>query len=310
MLFLLEAFNEEPGRNELMNQMILTSPAKLNLVLDVLGKRPDGFHELRTLFERIDLCDTITLSARKDSRIKVICDHPHVPKGPTNLVVRVAAKLQAEHEVKAGVDIKIEKRIPVAAGLAGGSSNAATVLMGLNRFWKLGLDQKHLVSIAAQIGSDVAFFIHDTPYALGTSRGEVIKALPVKQKLWHVLVTPKVKMLTKDVFRVLNAKPLPSKKPLTSKSDNVSILLPFLRENMLSQLGDKLVNDLEPAILSLRPDFALIKKKLSRENPCGVCFSGSGPSVFALAKSQAHAKAIMEAFDQRYAQVFVVGTLL
>ncbi len=285
-----------------MNSLTLLSPAKLNLVLDVLGKRTDGFHELKTVFERIDLCDRITLKKNASGKIRVFCDHPHVPKGPKNLVVKVAQQIQQAHHIKAGVDIYIEKKIPVATGLAGGSSNGATVLMGLNRLWHLGLSQSQMQGYAARLGSDVAFFLYDVSYAVGSGRGEKIRPLPYRPKLWHVLVTPKVKMYTKAVFGRLKLK-------LTNKKDNVNILLPFLRENCLGQITGALSNDLQPAILSLRPDFARLKEKLSDAGALGVCFSGSGPSVFALAESQKHAHAIRAKFDRRYAQVFVVSTL-
>ena len=287
-----------------MKTLTLESPAKLNLCLDILGKRPDGFHELVTLFERINLSDKITLKATKGGKVRVFCKHPQVPKGPKNLVVKIALALQADFQVKAGVDIYIDKRIPVAAGLAGGSSNGATVLMGLNRLWNLGLTQKQLNAYAAAVGSDLNFFLYNTPFAIGTGRGEQIRPLKVKTKLWHVLVTPKVKMLTKDVFRALAQ----AKLNLTNKRDNVNILLPFLREGHIAQIAGALSNDLEPAILSLRPDFMRIKEKLSDAGSVGVCFSGSGPSVYALASSQAHARAIAARFDKRFAQVFVVCT--
>lgn len=288
-----------------MKTLTLKSPAKLNLCLDVLGRRADGFHELVTLFERINLCDEITLKKTTTAKIRVFCKHPQVPKGSQNLVVRIARQLQADFQVKSGVDIYIEKKIPVAAGLAGGSSNGATVLMGLNRLWDLGLTQKQLNSYAAAVGSDLNFFLYNSSYAVGRGRGEQIKPLKVKTKLWHVLVTPKVKMLTKDVFSSLAGLKL----NLTNKKDSVNILLPFLREGQIAQIAGALSNDLEPAILSLRPDFGRLKKKLSDAGSVGVCFSGSGPSVYALARSQEEARAIAARLDKRFAQVFVVSTL-
>ncbi len=294
-----------------MKTLTLDSPAKLNLCLDILGKRPDGFHELSTLFERIDLCDKITLKETKGGKVRVFCKHPQVPKGSKNLVVKIALALQADFQVEAGVDIHIDKRIPVAAGLAGGSSNGATVLLGLNRLWNLKLTQKQLNAYAAAVGSDLNFFLYDTPFAIGTGRGEQIKPLKLKTRLWHVLVTPKVKMLTKDVFACLPKRQealAASKLNLTNKRDNVNILLPFLRDGHLAQIAGALSNDLEPAILSLRPDFLRLKNKLSDAGSVGVCFSGSGPSVYALASSQAHARAIAAGFDKRFAQVFVVCT--
>jgi 4-diphosphocytidyl-2-C-methyl-D-erythritol kinase len=285
-----------------MNQLTVTSPAKLNLVLDVKAKRPDGFHELRTIFERISLADRIILTRRQGGKITIRCGHPHVPKGTGNLVFKAAKMLSDDFSIREGLDINIIKNIPVAAGLAGGSSNAAAVLSGLNRLWRLGMDRTALVRYAARLGSDVAFFLYDTPFALGTGRGELIKPLDFRVKLWHVLVTPRVKMLTRDVFARL-------KLNLTNKKDNVNILLPFLRKGDLAQVAGSLSNDLESAILSLRPDFIYIKKKLLDAGATGVCFSGSGPSVFACASSQKHALSLRAKFDRRYTQVFVVSTL-
>ena len=285
-----------------MHRLTVQSPAKLNLVLDVLGKRPDGFHELRTIFERISLSDQVTLTRQKRDSVTIRCNHPHVPCGPGNLVYKAAMMLKQDLSIKKGVDINIIKNIPVAAGLAGGSSNGAAVLLGLNRLWQLGLSNAQLVKYAALLGSDVAFFLYDTPYALGTGRGEHIKPLGIKTKLWHVLVTPRVKMLTRDVFGAL-------KLNLTNKKDNVNILLPFLRKGDLLPLAGALSNDLEPAILTLRPDFVGLKNKLLDAGAVGVCFSGSGPSVYGLAQSQKHALSIRARFDRRYSQVFVVSTL-
>jgi 4-diphosphocytidyl-2-C-methyl-D-erythritol kinase len=285
-----------------MRHLTVLSPGKLNLVLDVVGKRPDGFHELRTIFERISLADQITLTRNKTKKITVRCAHPHVPKGPGNLVVKAVMMLAQDFSITEGLDINIIKNIPVAAGLAGGSSNAAAVLSGLNRLWHLGLGPQELANYAFRIGSDVAFFLYDTSYALGTGRGELIKPLRVKVKLWHLLVTPRVKMYTKDVFSRL-------KLSLTNKKDNVNILLPFLRKGDLARLAGALSNDLEPAILSLVPDFVYLKKKLLDAGAAGVCFSGSGPSVYALAESEKHALSLRAKFDKRYTQSFVVSTL-
>jgi 4-diphosphocytidyl-2-C-methyl-D-erythritol kinase len=285
-----------------MDSLTVRSPAKLNLVLDVLGKRPDGYHELRTIFERISLSDQITLARNRSGKIHIRCNHPHVPCGPQNLVYQAAKLLSGDFSISEGLNINIIKNIPVAAGLAGGSSNAAAVLSGLNRLWQLGLSNAQLVKYAARLGSDVAFFLYNTAYALGTGRGEIIKPLNVKTKLWHVLVTPRVKMHTPEVFARL-------KLNLTNKRDNVNILLPFLRKGDLVPLAGALANDLEPAILSLRPDFIKLKKKFIDAGALGACFSGSGPSVFALAESQPHAVSLRAQFDRRYTQASVVSTL-
>ncbi len=285
-----------------MHSLTLSSPAKLNLVLNVLGKRPDGFHELRTIFERISLADQITLTRTSEDKITIRCAHPLVPRGPKNLVYKAAMMIKKDFSIFEGLDINIIKNIPVAAGLAGGSSNAAAVLMGLNQLWGLALSPSRLVAYAGRLGSDVAFFLYDASFALGTGRGEIIKPLEIQTKLWHVLVTPRVKMLTKDVFGRL-------KLNLTNKRDDVNILLPFLRKGNLGRLAGALSNDLEPAILSLRPDFIHLKDKLLDAGAMGVCFSGSGPSVFACVQSQKHALSLRAKLDRRYTQSFVVSTL-
>ena len=139
-----------------MRCLTVRSPAKLNLVLDVLGKRPDGFHELRTIFERISLADQITLTRNKTNKISIRCAHPHVPLSQRNLALKAAMMLSRDFSILEGLDINIIKNIPVAAGLAGGSSNAAAVLLGLNRLWQIGLNNAQLVNYAACLGSDVA----------------------------------------------------------------------------------------------------------------------------------------------------------
>lgn len=292
-----------------MSVLHLKSPAKLNLTLDVLGKRSDGYHELNTLFERISLCDDIELKLNSTAAIKVRCNHPQVPLDDRNLVVKIAKRLQQDFNLSSGVSINIRKNIPVAAGLAGGSSNGATVLLGLNRLWQLKLTQKQMHAYASALGSDVAFFLYDASFAIGTGRGEQITPVKTETKLWHVLVTPRVKMLTPRVFGALAHLRASSKLKLTNKKAGVNILLPFLYQGDAKGVASRLTNDLEPAILSLRPGFIELKNKLQRLGALGVCFSGSGPSVYALASSEAHAKQMRSAFDRRYTQAFVVSTI-
>ena len=284
-----------------MKSIRLQSPAKLNLILEVITKRPDGYHNLKTLFERIDLSDTISLTANRSGSIRIFCQHPQVPKGPKNLVYQVAKILQKDFKVAQGVDIRIIKRIPVAAGLAGGSSNAATVLVGLNKLWGLSLSLKQLVVYGKKIGSDAPFFLYNCSWALGTGRGDRIKKIKISTKLWHILITPNVKMYTRKVFGSLNLK-------LTKQRGNVNILTHSLRRNDLSRVGRLLSNDLESSILQLRPQLLRIKEKLESFPVAGVSFSGSGPSVFGITKSKNQAQAIRAILRRRYKQIFVVRT--
>ena len=310
-----------------MKSFILSSPAKLNLYLQVLNKRVDGFHNIKTLFERIDLADEITFTLNRKGTISVSCSHPHVPTGPKNLVYKVAQLLQQDYNVPYGVDIKIKKRIPVAAGLAGGSTNAATALQGLNRLWKLGLSRSKLISYACQIGSDVAFFLHDCSWALGTERGDKIKKVNLKRKLWHILVVPRVRLYSGRVYEALKLQLTPSagasvstlKRPkqkkeggtnvLTKRTDNVNIFVHYIKKNNSLKVGKLLSNDLEPAILKICPKLLNLKKRLKSLNTQGVMISGSGPSVFGLVENEKEAKRIKSLLSKRYSQVFVVRTL-
>jgi 4-diphosphocytidyl-2-C-methyl-D-erythritol kinase len=285
-----------------MPSLLLQSAAKLNLFLKVLRKRPDNYHDLETIFERISLHDQIRLTSNATGKIKIICAHPQVPKGPKNLVYKVARMLQEQFGITQGVTITIKKNIPVAAGLAGGSSNAATTLLGLNKIWKLGLSQNALVEFGQRMGSDVAFFLHDTSWALGEGRGERITPLKIRPKFWHVVVVPNIKMYSKDVFEALNLK-------LTSQKADASILTLALHKKSVFQAGELLHNDLETSILSLAPQLLRVKKRLCQYGFCGVAFSGSGPACYGLAASEKQAIAAAVDLRRFYSRVFVVCTL-
>ncbi len=292
-----------------MPSLLLQSPAKLNLYLKVLRKRPDKYHDLETIFERISLCDEIRLTSNTNGKIKILCDHPQVPKGPKNLVYRVGKMLQEEFGIKQGVTIHIKKNIPVAAGLAGGSSNAAATLLGLNKIWKLGLSQPQLVKIGAKIGSDVAFFLYDTSWALGQGRGERITPFKISQKLWHVVVVARIKLYSKDVFARLSDGQGRLNLKLTKKRVGVSIFTRALKGKDAFKAGALLHNDLETSILTIRPDLLSIKKRLCKYNFCGVAFSGSGPACYGLATTEKIARAAAKDLQRYYSRVFVVCTL-
>lgn len=313
-----------------MSSLILKSPAKVNLYLKILNRREDGFHNICTIFERINLCDTLEFFPLPDKKILIECDHPHVPTGKKNLVYKVAQLIQQEYGVEAGVKIRINKRIPVAAGLAGGSSNAATTLQGLNQFWKLGLKQDELLRLARKIGSDVAFFLYNCSWAMGTDRGDRIRPLNIKTRLAHILVVPKVKMYAWEVYGALRLSPgqkfesnsiesqlniTGSNKSaaqnfeLTKKSTNVNILLRHLRKNNIIKLGQLMSNDLEMPVLKLRPALLKLKQKLNLLNAQGVMVSGSGPCVYGLTTDLRSAQQIQKIVARRYRQVFAVETL-
>lgn len=285
-----------------MSVIRLRSPAKLNLFLRVLARRPDGYHELQTLFERINLCDELIFRRRPDGKVRIECSHPQVPKGKKNLVMKAALALKEAYGVEEGADITIRKNIPVAAGLAGGSSNGATALQGLNTLWELRLSRRRLLDHARALGSDVPFFLYDTPFALGTGRGDLIRPLKWGVKLWHILVIPRIKMYSAEVFTALNLE-------LTKKGDDANILIRLLRSNNINKARALVFNDLESPILAIRPQLENAKNAVKADLKEGVCFSGSGPSVFGITHSRREALELRNKLGRRYAQVYAVSTL-
>lgn len=284
-----------------MKPFTLFSYAKLNLALRVVRRRIDGFHELVTLFERVDLHDDISFMPARAGVFSIRCDDGRVPCDGRNLIWKAARVLAEGEKVDKGARIVIKKRIPVAAGLAGGSSNAAAALLGLNRLWCLKLSRAKLLSYARMIGSDVAFFLHDAPFAIGTGRGEVIRPLAVRARLWHFLVVPQAPLLTRDVYGSFG-------RCFTKNRGNVNIILRSLGKNDPAGVGAGLFNDLEAPILALKPHLGKLKERVVCQGPLGVSFSGSGPSVFAVVASEKEANKLKKIFSRTYKQVFVVRT--
>jgi len=267
--------------------LVLRSPAKLNLYLRVKSRRRDNYHNITTLFERIALFDELIFKARPDGKIKISCNNRALSTGRGNLVYQAAALLQKKFTVSKGADIRIVKRIPIGAGLGGGSSNAAYALLGLNRLWGLKLKKGKLLGFARALGSDVAFFLHDCPFARGEGRGEKIACLKAlnKVKLWHVLVAPKFHVSTPLIYRKWD-KFAGSFKLTTPKAD-VKILTSALKKRDLSEISAQLYNDLET--FREYPAVARIKEELAVSGLRGILMSGSGPAIFAMVSSRKEA---------------------
>jgi 4-diphosphocytidyl-2-C-methyl-D-erythritol kinase len=182
------------------NTLRVLAPAKVNLFLEVLGKRPDGYHEIATLMMAIDLTDVLDLSPSEDGSLSLTCDEPDLSTGPDNLVLKAALRLRAKTGTMSGATIRLTKRIPWAAGLGGGSSDAAATLKGLNELWKLGLSREELSAIGAELGSDVPFFLNGNA-AWCTGRGEIIEPVAIGRPLDLVLVKPPEALATAEVYR-------------------------------------------------------------------------------------------------------------
>ena len=186
--------------NRYADDVVAWAPAKVNLHLEVLGKRPDGYHEIATLMVAIRLFDTLVFRDEPTGDIRLQCTRHGLSTGPDNLVVRAAHLLQQHAGCQRGAAIRLVKRIPLAAGLAGGSTDAAATLAGLNELWKLGLGREELANLAARLGSDIPFFL-DGPAAWCSGRGERVKATPLGATLDFVLLCPPFGLSTADVYR-------------------------------------------------------------------------------------------------------------
>ena len=250
------------------------TPAKVNLGLHVHGKREDGFHELETIFQMVSLFDDVELELLS-SGIKLECDTPGIPTDDTNLVCKAALLLRKSYQVEGkGVSIRLKKKIPFGAGLGGGSGNAAGVLMGLNRLWDLNIEREKLFTLAAELGSDVPFFL-TSPCALGKGRGERLKVLEPCSKFQVLLVFPGFPIATSWVYQNLRLK-------LTKRPNNISILRKNLSLSNITSLGSQLYNDLESVVIQKFPEVKVVKNELWAWGALGVLLSGSGSTVFGI----------------------------
>lgn len=261
------------------------APAKINLCLHVLGRRSNGYHDLCMLMQKISLYDEVWIEMRSDTGVRVECDGVRPVNGEANIARRVAEALLSHVPGTApGVGIRIVKHIPVAAGLGGGSSDAATVLKALNELLGLNLDQKKLACLALKIGADVPFFLGPSP-AWAEGVGEVLT--PLKHEMpecCFVLVNPGIALSTAQVYRrVRHYTPCPVKK------EHISNL-----EEMVAILH----NDLESPARQLAPEVGQIKKSLLENGACGALMSGSGSTVFGVFDNHADANRVAQRLER------------
>ena len=254
--------------------LFVRSYAKINLTLDVLGRRADGYHELATVMQTIDLYDTLCLTVTDEASVRVVSTRPELD-GDDNLAVRAAQALRQRLELPQGVDIELDKRIPVAAGLGGGSSNAATVLLALQQWWQLPLTPADLHAIAATLGSDVPFFLTGG-LALCEGRGERVTSLAPhwpRAMRWLLLLKPTIGVSTAAVFRSLPASDYTD----GTHSQAVGAALQADREPQPEDLH----NGLERGVLERYPEVAQAQEDFLQAGASFVRLSGSGPTLFA-----------------------------
>ena len=264
------------------------APAKINLVLDTLYKRDDHFHEVEMIMTTVDLADYITVKELATDKIVIKSDQYQVPLNENNLAYK-AAKLFKDHfNVRKGVEIFIKKKIPVAAGLAGGSSDAAATLKALKELWKVNCTLDELANLAEKLGSDIPFCVYGGT-ALATGRGEIIKPIPSPPKCWVILVKPRIGVSTKEVYQALDAK--------NASHPDVKAMLNSIYAQDFDGVCESIGNTLEDVTLKKYPVVAEIKNKLIQFGADAVLMSGSGPTVFALVRKEYKLKRIINSIN-------------
>jgi 4-diphosphocytidyl-2-C-methyl-D-erythritol kinase len=252
------------------------------LALEVLGKRADGYHEIATVLQAVDLFDQIVVEAA--DTLSLHSDDPDLPTDDGNLVMRAARLVQKAGAIDAGARIRLQKRIPVAAGLGGGSSDAAATLWGLNRLWKLRWPKARLQELAVELGMDVPFFL-GTGRAVARGRGEQLTPLPGGGGYALVLVNPRLPLSSREVYGRVPA-------GWHAKPAGTERVIEALRTRNVSKVAAALTNNLESVIEPVLPVIGRMKAALLAAGALGAIMSGSGPTVFGMARSLDHARQI------------------
>ena len=287
-----------------------TAPAKVNLFLNVEARRPDGYHELETLMVSLGLHDTLHAQFLPDESLELVCHDARnvagltaearpleLPSGSGNLVFKAAQLLRDETGVRQGARLELWKRIPVAAGLAGGSTDAAAALRGLNRVWNLGLSLADLRELGARLGSDIPFFLSGSPAAICRGRGERITPLDLPVGLALVLVKPAAGLSTPQVFR--HCRP-------EGHRPGVEQLVADLRRGSLAAVAARLHNTLQPAAETVSPDVVRLREAFSELSAAGHLMSGSGSCYFGLCRNLGEARRLAGRLaSRRLGSVFV-----
>jgi 4-diphosphocytidyl-2-C-methyl-D-erythritol kinase len=280
--------------------LYVKAPAKINLTLDVLHKRPDGYHEVEMIMTTVDLADRIGLEPRTDGQIRIISADRYVPDDHRNLAYQAAKLLRDTYGIKEGVTITLEKKIPVAAGLAGGSSDAAATLKGLNYLWDLKLTSDQLAVHGAKIGSDVSFCVYGGT-ALATGRGELIQELPAPPNCWIILAKPSIGVSTADVYGGLKINEV-----IHPKTKD---MIRAIHEKDYELMCEAMGNALESVTLKLHPEVSMIKEQMMKFGADAVLMSGSGPTVFGIVQHESRVNRIYNGLRGFCDEVYAVRLL-
>lgn len=282
-----------------LKELKIRGRAKINLSLDVLRRREDGYHEVKMIMQQVDLYDEITLREIEEG-IKLECNCEFIPVDEGNIAYRAAKLIKEKYHIQQGIYIHIDKNIPVAAGLAGGSTNAAAVLLGLNNLWDLGADKEALMELGMKLGADVPFCILGGA-ALAEGIGEKLTPIQGLENTWVVLCKPNIGVSTADVYKNLDVN------KIQQRPDTERILDALCRKDIQVVAGN-LKNVLEQVTEQMHPIVRDIKRRMLEYNALGSIMSGSGPTVFGLYKDYNKAKSAYDNLNKVYKQTYVVKT--
>jgi len=296
------------------DKLAISAPAKVNLYLKVLGRRADGYHLLATLMQKIDLCDTVTISRSDAPGVRLSCQNSDLPENEENIVYRAAELFCREFPdavpENTGVAIVLRKKIPIAAGLGGGSSDAAAVLRGMDQLLSTECSTRQLAALGLRLGADVPLFVHDWPVAWATGIGEQLTPARGLEHGWLLLVNPDFPVSTKWVYENLALTAKEKKINLQNSHSNVDqgASNPFLHRPFSP---DDLYNDLEQVTVQRFQEIDRIKKQLLQDGAAGALMSGSGPTVFGIFREQDQelARQSLKNFLKAYNQVYLVRPL-
>jgi len=295
------------------NKIIIEAPAKINLTLDVIGKRDDGYHELETVMHQIDLFDRITLEAREQG-IKLAASSTGIPLDEDNLAYKAALAILKRYGQETGVSIFIEKNIPIGAGLAGGSTDAAAVLAGINYLYGARFSYQDLLVMAAAIGSDVAFCLSEhysenysgilmSPgaTAIARGRGEILEPLPAQTIPFILMVKPGFQLSTAQVYGEFGL-------GAVNHSPDTGSFLQAWYNNDIINIAAHMGNVLESVSIRKKPEIGIIKARMKEQGAINALMSGSGPSVFGIFPNEAAARQAFTEFKQDYREVYLVSS--
>jgi 4-diphosphocytidyl-2-C-methyl-D-erythritol kinase len=298
-VYLNQKMDERAKDKVNMKKIIIKAPAKINLSLDVTGKRQDGYHEVEMIMQSIELCDTVYLTKTRGG-IDVSADCLDVPLGNDNIAYKAAKAMQDVFCVGDGVDIYIKKSIPMAAGLAGGSADAAAVIWGLNRIWDIDANRDELMKVAVSIGADVPFCIMGGT-ALAQGIGERLTPLSVDLNCHVVIVKPPISVSTGKVYSSLDL-------IKTCKRPNTTAIIDFLKAGDIEGIGGYMENVLEDVTETIYGGIYDIKREINRFKPLGVLMSGSGPSVYGLFNTREEAYRAYLTLKETYGDIYITRT--